>query len=46
MGTVTWGSMYHGTSNFSAPTNGKVSIANFIVFDGNNVYMTSFVNNQ
>ena len=46
MGTVTWDTMYKGISAFVKPTNGKASVATFVVFDGNNAYLKSVINDQ
>lgn len=46
MGTVTFDTMYRGISAFVKPTNGNVSVATFVVFDGNNVYLKSVINDQ
>ena len=46
MGTVTWDTMYMGISAFVKPTNGKASVATFVVFDGNTVYLKSVINDQ
>ena len=46
MGTVTWDTMYMGISAFVKPTNGKASVATFVVFDGTTVYLKSVINNQ
>ena len=46
MGTVTWDTMYMGISAFVKPTNGKASVATFVVFDGNTVYLKSVIKDQ
>ena len=46
MGTVTWDTMYKGISAFVKPTNGKASVATFVVFDGTTVYLKSVINDQ
>jgi hypothetical protein len=46
MGTVTWDTMYKGISAFVKPTNGKASVATFVVFDGATVYLKSVINDQ
>jgi hypothetical protein len=46
MGNVTWDTMYKGTSAFVKPTNGKASVATFVVFDSLTVYLKSVINDQ
>jgi hypothetical protein len=46
MGTVTWDTMYKGISAFVKPTNGNASVATFVVFDANTVYLKSVINDQ
>ena len=46
MGNVTWASNYRGVSAFVKPSNNKVSVATFVVFDGSNVYLKSVINDQ
>lgn len=46
MGNVTWDTNYKGVSAFVKPTNGNVSVATFVVFDGNRVYLKSVINDQ
>jgi hypothetical protein len=46
MGNITWDTNFKGMAAFVKPTNGKVSVATFVVFDGNTVYLKSVINDQ
>jgi parallel beta-helix repeat protein len=46
MGNITWDTNFKGMAAFVKPTNGKASVATFVVFDGNTVYLKSVINDQ
>jgi hypothetical protein len=46
MGNITWDTNFKGMAAFVKPTNGNASVATFVVFDANTVYLKSVINDQ